>query len=118
MSSAIPSNQTCDINAIPDFQSLSIPKDIPVGALSRRNDTLIAMQQCCSPNPVNSAGDCVLWCEIPKNLTGEEWVQCTNPYIDGVHGVEYQNEGMLVTALRPSVMGIAVIALLISGIYA
>ncbi|KAI1199203.1 hypothetical protein F5X97DRAFT_125269 [Nemania serpens] len=112
------SNQTCDINAIPSFESLPIPQNVAVGALSRRNDTLIAMQKCCSPNPVNSVGDCVLWCEIPDRFTGAEWVDCTDPYIMDPHGVEYRNEGPKAITLHPLVLGIATFALLIASIQA
>ncbi|KAI0457287.1 hypothetical protein F5B21DRAFT_464970 [Xylaria acuta] len=111
-------NQTCDVNTFPSFESLPIPKDIPVGGLSRRNDTLAAMQMCCSPNPVNSVGDCVLWCEIPDDMTGKEWAACTRPYIHGDHGVAYRNEGTTATSARPTVMGVTAIALLISGLFA
>ncbi|KAI1274442.1 hypothetical protein F5Y07DRAFT_214055 [Xylaria sp. FL0933] len=111
------SNQTCDVNSIPDLHSL-IPKHVAFGALARRNDTLIAMQKCCSPNPVNFIGDCVLWCELPENLTGQEWADCTKPYITTAHGAEWSNEGTFATAMRPSIMGVAMIALLISSLYA
>ncbi|KAI1305083.1 hypothetical protein F5Y03DRAFT_395145 [Xylaria venustula] len=117
---SISSNQTCDVTAYPDWASLdSVPKNINVGGLSRRNDTLIAMQKCCSPNPVHSAGDdgCSLWCEIPKDTTGEEWEHCTSRYVSESHVVTYRNEGMIATAMRPTVMRIAVTALLVSGLY-
>ncbi|KAI1110751.1 hypothetical protein F5Y14DRAFT_427786 [Nemania sp. NC0429] len=112
------SQPACDVNAIPSFDSLPLPKNVAIGALSRRNDTLLAMQKCCSPNTVNSIGDCVLWCEIPDNLTGEQWVDCTQPYIKTAHGVEYRNEGTTVVALRPLALGIAMLALLFSSIQA
>ncbi|KAI0472259.1 hypothetical protein F4859DRAFT_98597 [Xylaria cf. heliscus] len=112
------SNQTCDVNTFPSIESLPIPKNIPVGGLSTRNDTLVAMQQCCAPNPVNTVGDCVLWCEIPANLTGAEWAACTAPYINGAHGVAYRSEGTTATPARPTIMGVAAIALLISGLFA
>ncbi|KAI0908556.1 hypothetical protein F4824DRAFT_459665 [Ustulina deusta] len=111
------SNQTCDITAIPSFESLPLPRDIIIGALSTRNDTLTAMQNCCLPNPVNSIGDCLLWCEIPGNSTGAQWLDCIHPYIIGHYGAEYGKTGSMAPTLRPSTMGIATIALFISGLY-
>ncbi|KAI8955184.1 hypothetical protein F4801DRAFT_377952 [Xylaria longipes] len=112
------SNQTCDVNSFPSFESLSVPDNIPVGGLSRRNDTLVAMQKCCAPNPVNSVGECALWCEIPDGTTGEDWAACTSRYIQGDYGVSYRSEGTTATSIRPTVMGVAAIALLISGLFA
>ncbi|KAI0414957.1 hypothetical protein F5X98DRAFT_347877 [Xylaria grammica] len=112
------SNQTCDISAFPDWAALSVPTNVTVGGLTRGNETLIAMDKCCAPNPVHSAGDddCSLWCEIPGNLTGEEWSHCTAQYIHGVHIVTFRNEGTIMTAMRPTMMGVAVAALLFSGL--
>ncbi|KAI0964953.1 hypothetical protein F4678DRAFT_363420 [Xylaria arbuscula] len=118
---SISSNQTCNVNFYPDWKSLDgIPTKVDIGGLSRRNDTLIAMQKCCSPNPVHSAGDdnCSLWCEIPKDMTQEEWAHCTSRYVPESHIVAYRNEGMIATAMRPTLMRLAVTALLVSGLCA
>ncbi|KAH8166416.1 hypothetical protein CIB48_g1823 [Xylaria polymorpha] len=112
------SNTTCDVNSFPSFESLGVPAGIPVGGLSRRNDTLLAMQECCAPNPVNSVGECELWCQIPEGMTAREWAFCTAPYIHGNHGVAYRSHGTTATSARPTVMGVAAIALLISGLFA
>ncbi|KAI1149596.1 hypothetical protein F4825DRAFT_453278 [Nemania diffusa] len=111
-------NQTCDLNSFPSFESLNVPKHVSVGGLSTSNDTLLAMQICCAPNPVNAVGDCVLWCEIPSNSTKDGWTACTAQYVKEAHGVAYQSEGTTTTAIRPTMIGIVTIALLISGLYA
>ncbi|KAI1132331.1 hypothetical protein F5Y10DRAFT_231491 [Nemania abortiva] len=119
MASASPANQTtCDLLSFPSFESLNVTKGVSVGGLSRSNETLIAMQNCCAPNAVNAAGDCALWCEIPSNITSqEEWDSCVNLYVKEAHGTAYRSEGRT-TAVRPTMMRIAMIALLVSGLYA
>jgi hypothetical protein len=52
--------------AIPDFQSLPIPRDINVWAVPRYNSSEDMMKVCCAPNEVNIAYECIAWCEIPE----------------------------------------------------
>ncbi|KAI0385302.1 hypothetical protein F5Y04DRAFT_182956 [Hypomontagnella monticulosa] len=65
---ALGGNQTCNINALPSFESLGIASDINVGMVSWDNQTVDAMERCCGRNSVNLVHDCVLWCEVPDNL--------------------------------------------------
>ncbi|KAJ8120311.1 hypothetical protein ONZ43_g2949 [Nemania bipapillata] len=112
------SNQTCDINKYPSFESLNVPKHVSIGGLATSNETLVAMQICCAPNPVNAIGDCVLWCEIPSNSTEEEWMACTAQLVMEDHITAYRSEATMATAVRPTMVGIATIALLLSGLCA
>ena len=54
----------CSQSSLPDFESLQIPSDINVGFVPASNETWYGMKQCCSPNPVHKATECVLWCEV------------------------------------------------------
>lgn len=56
----------CNYNLMPEFHSLYIPKDLKVFVLPGENVTATPMQQCCSPNPVQQAWGCYLWCEYPE----------------------------------------------------
>ncbi|KAJ2973670.1 hypothetical protein NUW58_g8882 [Xylaria curta] len=109
-------NQTCDVNRFPSFESLNVPSGIPVGGISARNDTLIAMQKCCAPNPVNRVGECELWCEIPDTLTEVQWAGCTNQYINGAHAVAYRSEGSATTSVRSIMMSVTAIVLLVPSL--
>ncbi|KAI0406965.1 hypothetical protein F4802DRAFT_61494 [Xylaria palmicola] len=109
------SNQTCDVYNLPSFESLPVPRDIPVGGLVRRNDTLLAMQLCCAPNPVNAIGDCVLWCEIPARATGNQWLTCVNQYVKGGYAASYRNRGTTATSAPPTMVWVVILTLLISS---
>ncbi|KAI0116285.1 hypothetical protein GGR51DRAFT_500907 [Nemania sp. FL0031] len=112
------STPTCDLNSFPSFESLNATKGVSLGGLSTSNDTLIAMQNCCAPNPVHAVGDCDLWCEIPSNITSQgEWGDCVNLYVKEPHGTAYRSEGAMATVGRPTMMGIAMMTLLVSGLY-
>ncbi|KAF2968006.1 hypothetical protein GQX73_g5536 [Xylaria multiplex] len=97
---ATSSNRACDPANFPDWASLtSVPKNITVGGLSTGND------------------DCALWCEIPKNMTGMEWQECAFEYAPNLQVVTYRKASSTATAMRPTIMSVAVVVMLISGLY-
>ncbi|KAH7028935.1 uncharacterized protein B0I36DRAFT_363545 [Microdochium trichocladiopsis] len=63
-------------NGLPDFAALpDIPRNITTYLRPNTNMTLLAMTQCCAPNPVHKTQhDCYLWCEVPDSggLTGDK----------------------------------------------
>ncbi|KAI0517672.1 hypothetical protein F5B22DRAFT_114050 [Xylaria bambusicola] len=117
------SNATCDFD-FPNWASLtSVPTNITVGGIIKTNETMTAMQNCCAPNPIHATGNdsCVLWCEVPKNITTfEEWKDCVFKYSDPVPGlsVNYREAQSMGAAIRPTVKLVAVTGLLALGLYA
>ncbi|KAI0529828.1 hypothetical protein GGR58DRAFT_518939 [Xylaria digitata] len=111
---------TCDPTNFPNWPTLTdVPTNITVGGLVRGNETLIAMEKCCSPNPVQSTGedDCALWCEIPNDTTGMEWKDCAFEYAPNLKVVTYRDASSAATTMRPTVTSVAVAVMLILGLY-
>ncbi|KAK5627407.1 hypothetical protein RRF57_003122 [Xylaria bambusicola] len=117
-------NATCDLSDFPNWMSLtSVPQNITVGGLIKSNETMIAMQECCAPNPIHSTGnnDCVLWCEVPENITTfEEWKDCVFQHVGSVPGfsVDYREAQSISAAIHPTVKLVAMTGLLALGLYA
>ncbi|KAI1367084.1 hypothetical protein F5Y08DRAFT_89235 [Xylaria arbuscula] len=115
------SNQTCDPYDNPFWDFLnSVPKNITVGGVIRTNDSLSAMQKCCTPNPVRTAteNDCALWCEIPENITKfEDWKDCLFDNDKGLSSADWRNAQSMGVAIHPSVLGFAVTALVFAGLF-
>lgn len=105
-------------NYIPELASLAIPDDIHYVITPGQNVSDAAMVACCSPNAVNVAASCYLWCEVPsafeqkdRNIM-DDFKQCLSNYGENVTIIAEHNEAS--PARRPTVAGLMVIALAIS----
>ncbi|KAI1260963.1 hypothetical protein F5Y18DRAFT_431752 [Xylariaceae sp. FL1019] len=104
---------SCDINSFPDWRSLDVPHDEPLGGLKRSNETVIAMNHCCKDGNFNTIDDCILWCELSSDETSDDWSACTRRYITEDHIEAYQSTAT--SHHRPTTLGLGAVALLVSG---
>ncbi|KAK0745565.1 hypothetical protein B0T18DRAFT_409724 [Schizothecium vesticola] len=79
-------NATCPPgNSLPVFNGLPIPANITTAFTPRNNDSEPAMIACCSPNPVNVAADCYVWCEVPPRLQNGSQVEIQGAFSNCLH---------------------------------
>ncbi|KAK1623542.1 hypothetical protein BDP81DRAFT_399237 [Colletotrichum phormii] len=85
--------------SLPELSTLPIPQNITFVATPGRNTSDAPMVACCAPNPVQLAGGCYEWCELPgtydakKNalstfggcLSANGKNSSTDAYIVGLH---------------------------------
>ena len=122
----------CDQTFLPSEERLDFPVGGNVGLTPKNNQSMAAMERCCSPQPVGIAEGCTLWCTLPDSIMEkvdeetdmasalESCLKQGNQSSSEIRAVGARSdESWAIPAARPiTATGLSMLMLLVSGLVA